>query len=408
MNIHQVLENDLCVGCGACTYLYENLEMRYSESGYLRPHVNNGNDLARRDPHADDVFSKVCPGSSLNLDQIEGKSRDVIWGYIEKLAVGYAESSTLRQSGSSGGVLSALSDYLLNADLVDGVINVSGIGGCGKNVTEVRFKGYDFSESAGSRYSPASPCEVLKEIDLSKTYAFVGKPCDVAAVAQLCNESADLDKSIKYKLSFMCAGTPSRISTEEIIKKFGFELEDVVSLRYRGNGWPGNTTAICKDGSHSSMSYSDSWGKILNKSLQTRCKICPDGIGEFADVVCADAWECDENGYPSFDERPGESMIIARTGAGLGLIEDAHRSNGLALTDRGIQLEDLKFIQPFQYYRKVSILARLTAFFLLRRVAPTYRNIGVLGAALRGGVLANLKSFVGLISRRSKIGRDHL
>jgi coenzyme F420 hydrogenase subunit beta len=37
------------------------------------------------------------------------------------------------------------------------------------------------------------------------------------------------------------------------------------------------------------MSYADSWGGILSRHVQFRCKICPDGTGGFADVVCADA-----------------------------------------------------------------------------------------------------------------------
>lgn len=51
------------------------------------------------------------------------------------------------------------------------------------------------------------------------------------------------------------------------------------------------------------MSYNESWGNILGKYLQKRCKICPDGIGEFADIVCADAWHGDKSGYPNFEEK---------------------------------------------------------------------------------------------------------
>ena len=50
------------------------------------------------------------------------------------------------------------------------------------------------------------------------------------------------------------------------------------------------------------MSYAQSWGEILTKHVQFRCKVCPDGSGGFADVACADAWYGDERGYPSFEE----------------------------------------------------------------------------------------------------------
>src|SRR3712207_7050821 len=41
--------------------------------------------------------------------------------------------------------------------------------------------------------------------------------------------------------------------------------------------------------------------------FRSRCKICPDGTGEFADIVCADAWY-GKDGYPDFAEREGRSL----------------------------------------------------------------------------------------------------
>jgi coenzyme F420 hydrogenase subunit beta len=46
----------------------------------------------------------------------------------------------------------------------------------------------------------------------------------------------------------------------------------------------------------------NAWGEELSNHLQFRCKICPGGTGEFADVVCAGAWY-GKDGYPDFTER---------------------------------------------------------------------------------------------------------
>ena len=146
-----------------------------------------------------------------------------------------------------------------------------------------------------------------------REYLFIGKPCDVAAVRQMQQHDPRLKENIPYIVSFMCAGTPSLQGTEQVLDKLEVERKDVTAFRYRGDGWPGLTKATLKNGDERTMTYNDSWGKVLNRHLQTRCKICPDGIGEFADIVCADGWEGDEKGYPSFEEREGNSLILVRT-----------------------------------------------------------------------------------------------
>ena len=71
-----------------------------------------------------------------------------------------------------------------------------------------------------------------------------------------------------------------------------------------------------KDGRVFDLTYDAAWysrNVPWKYDMQFRCKICPDGVGGAADVVCADAWECDEAGYPLFDERDGSSLILSRT-----------------------------------------------------------------------------------------------
>src|SRR3546814_15250962 len=95
----------------------------------------------------------------------------------------------------------------------------------------------------------------------------------------------------------------------------GLEPAAVDRLRYRGRGWPGRMTAETADRRQASMSYIESWGGELHRHLQFRCKICPDGTGEHADLVAADAWATSD-GYPDFAERDGISAMLARTERG--------------------------------------------------------------------------------------------
>lgn len=394
--LSKVLANDLCTGCGICSYFSDEIKITVSPDGYNRPNITN----APEDPELEKKFCKVCPGLNLDISSVKKENYDGIWGQIDSINVGYSTNDALRQSGSSGGVISALSHYLVQNNIVDFVINISQ-GLNLDNISSLRNKVYDFRESAGSRYSPASPCDLIRKLDLTKKYAFVGKPCDVAAVYQLKQQDPLIEKAITHLLSFMCAGTPSFKGSEEIYTKLGVKKENVKSIRYRGNGWPGYTTITSDQNEQFSMTYNKAWGGILNRHLQTRCKLCVDGIGEFADIVCADAWDCDDNGYPLFEENDGRSLVISRNKVGNKLLSEAKLSSHIALEN--FDMSTLAKIQPFQYYRRVSIFSRLLAFRFLGLTPPKYKGFGLLKSALKGGLYLNIKSFLGLVARRRKI-----
>ena len=72
---------------------------------------------------------------------------------------------------------------------------------------------------------------------------------------------------------------------DRLLKALDADPAEVVGFRYRGNGWPGFATAVLRDGTERKMSYHDSWGKVLSKHVQHRCKICADGTGIAADII---------------------------------------------------------------------------------------------------------------------------
>jgi coenzyme F420 hydrogenase subunit beta len=133
------------------------------------------------------------------------------------------------------------------------------------------------------------------------------------------------------------------------------------------------------DGSVFEMDYNGSWGEILGKHLQFRCKICPDGTGEFADIVCADAWY-GKNGYPDFTEREGRSLLITRTDKGESLIQTALAAGVLHIET--LPVNDIALMQPYQVQRKQMVLGRTLATRLARGIAPSYRRLGLIRASL--------------------------
>ena len=145
------------------------------------------------------------------------------------------------------------------------------------------------------------------------------------------------------------------------------------------------------------MSYHDSWGGVLSRHVQHRCKICADGTGKAADLVCADAWECDARGYPLFDEAPGISLIVARTERGAAILSEAKVTGHLAT--QPFDQATLSAMQPGQSGRRQALLSRLTALRLLGRPVPRYEGLNLWRAAIMGGLRPNLRGFLGMLKR---------
>ena len=200
-----------------------------------------------------------------------------------------------------------------------------------------------------------------------------------------------------YVLSFMCAGMPSENGSREVLRRMDALDNEVESFRYRGNGWPGFATATLADGTTRQMDYQSSWGGVLSKHLQFRCKICPDGTGEFADVTCADAWYPGEDGYPSFQEQEGRSLIITRTERGEALVAAAAEAGYIVLEP--LPVADIARMQPHQARRKGQVPARLLAMLLTGRRLPVYRDLGLGAVARTQSPRQHARNFAGTMYR---------
>lgn len=393
-SIQQVLDADLCLGCGACSFAVPSkINMQMDSAGYLRPNISD-----RLSDAEETTALAVCPG--INVEHApELAPKDEMWGPIISSQAGWSTNPDLRFKASSGGGLSALAGYLLNRGLVDAVLHV-GVSDTDPLLNEYRISqtAEEVSQNAGSRYAPAAPITGLSEaLQKHQRLAFIGKPCDVVAMRKLASQDERVKNQVLYHLAFMCAGVPSIKGTHAVLTHLNTKVEQVVNFRYRGNGWPGLAMATRKDGTTQSMTYDDSWGKILNKHLQFRCKICFDGTGEFADLTCADAWYGNSGGYPSFEEAQGRSLILARTKIGQSLLDHALRDGEIETV--ALPIEDLPKIQPYQANRKKLALSRLLAVKIALRNTPKYSRGSMLRLARLASIKETLKSFGGTLKR---------
>lgn len=393
--IDRVLKSGLCSGCGLCaSSLAEGkVKMQMSADGYLRPAKSGV--LSKQ---ASSAIAEVCPALRLELHADASAEVHEIWGPIVSSRVGWSTEPEVRRMGSSGGGISSLLLHLLETGHIAFAahIAVDPLNPLRNVVQQSRTKS-DILRAAGSRYAPAAPLEGIDELfKNNEPFAFVGKPCDAAAMRAYLKQRPDRASKVVAILSFMCAGVPSIRGTHAVLKAMGTTKESVIQFRYRGDGWPGYATAIDGSGQAYKMDYNSSWGNILGKYLQLRCKVCPDGTGEFADVVCADAWH-GKDGYPDFAERDGRSMVLTRTPAGERLVREAELAG--RLQTETLSVSDIAGMQPYQVTRKQVAIGRLTAVWLKWRIAPRFIGLRLMRNAQTGGWLPVLRNGWGTFKR---------
>jgi coenzyme F420 hydrogenase subunit beta len=393
-SLRRIAKGDLCSGCGACAAIGSGkVTMETAPPGFLRP-VQSGPLTGGEER----VLAAVCPGLGQRV-AADGRADDIMWGPSVSMETGWASDPGVRHAGSSGAALTAILLHLLETGAVDSVVQTGAddelpIG----NVTSESRSDADVVAAAGSRYAPSAPLAGLAGlIAAGGRHAFVGKPCDAAALRAWAALDPAVARAFPVILSFFCAGVPSHRGAEQVLAALGTTLADTARFRFRGNGWPGRATATLRDGSERSMSYHDSWGKILSRHVQHRCKICADGTGMAADIVCADAWEADEQGYPLFEETDGVSLVLARTTEGARVVADARAAG--RIETRAFDPVTLAAIQPGQRERRRALWARLLALRLCRRPVPEYRGLHLIAAAGQNSLSRNLRNFFGTLRR---------
>lgn len=374
---------DYCVGCGLC-HAMSKAELKPDEKGFLHPESGD-----------EEWLTQICPAAGKHIQLLE---KNTIWGRVKDTYVGWSSDESIREQASSGGCLTSLCIYLLESKIVDAVLHI-----CADDqipyktkICVSKTKG-EVIAACGSRYAISHPLMELQNLDLSLKYAFVGKPCDVAALRNYLEMNQDANKSFVCLLSFFCAGLPSNHAQRRLLTSLS--CEDCVSLKYRGNGWPGYATAIDFNGKKHQMTYDDSWGKILGRDVMKMCRYCIDGIGETADIACGDFWYITDDNKPDFSEHSGRNIIFSRTEYGERIIKAAMDSGYLKANRIESYDKELSIVQKYQYERRATMLAKLLALRVMMRSTPKYLLSTCKEYAKKTSFSNNLRIFLGTIKR---------
>ena len=369
--LYAIVEQGLCIGCGVCEALApDSITVRKATTGFEVPVVTGELDHATVD-----LVYDVCPGT-----RIEGlpdrlvepdTAIDPVWGPYRRIVRAWAGNPEVRHIGSTGGVLTALAQYLLASGRVEFVLHAQ------PSSTEPTFGEPRLSfttaqvlAGAGSRYGPTATLRSVGDaLDRCQPFAVIGTPCDLSALRNLAHHDSRVDQFVRYWLTPVCGGFGEPQFTNDFIRSVGIEPAEMTGLRYRGHGCPGPTRIEAGD-RVIEKHYLDYWGDDDSSwGLPWRCKVCPDGIGEAADIAVSDTWP---GGSPNREESEtdlGVNAAIARTVVGEELLAATEAAGALTI-ERDVTVDDMSDYQPHQVRKKHTAALRHEAMAIAGRIRP--------------------------------------
>ena len=404
-SIQDVVNWRLCVGCGICASLCKKddaVELINLSAIGIRPKFNP--EIC----HDCNYCLQFCPGYHLDAKEITSEHSNQVFqehlllGEFVDIWEGYASSQRIRKNASSGGILTAISNYCIEEEGM-GFILHTGMDSKKpwQNKTVISRTVEEISRRTGSRYNTSSPCEWIHRIETSrKPCVFIGKPCDVAAVQMARKCRPELDRKLGLVLSFFCAGAPCSEATINLSEAHGIKQSKIKSLHYRGQGWPGHFRVNSTDSQKEiKIPYIESWVE-LSRKRPFRCHLCPDGVGQLADITSGDAW----NKYNSSNNNLGLSHIITRSKRGQDIIQKAIETNYLKLSPSA----PVEIIQGQGLLDRRKILfGRLLAMKTMGIPITNFSNFQLSKIWFKNSILQMLKSILSTHKRILQRGLWH-
>jgi coenzyme F420 hydrogenase subunit beta len=404
LSLSEIVENGLCIGCGLCRSLAGPgaVEMIMTPEGRERPVARQALDKSTLIQ-----INAVCPGTRIagppQAQISEAALTDPVWGPAERLVLGCAGDPTVRFIGSGGGVLTALGQFLLTSGRVKFILHVAASRSAPmRSERRLSFDATSVLEGAGSRYGPAAPLVDFSEIlDRGEPFALIAKPCDVTAARNLARLDPRVDELMRYALAFVCGGASDLSKSEQVLQRFGLREDELALFRYRGYGNPGLNRIEAKDGRAFELSYRQLWEDEDKWMIQPRCKICPDAIGQVADIAVSDAWL---NGGPAVEDEPLNGIIV-RTRRGLELFDAAIEAGALAIK-RETSFAELGELQSHQVRKRRAVWARLKGMAIAGKPVPVVTDLALEDCARQNALADNLTEGRGARdrARRGRLG----
>lgn len=338
--IDLVVKNDLCIGCGLCTYKCPSkaLEMKWNEYGFLTPVLSGSCDN-------DGSCLSVCPFNPFPAEEVktedelaniflnEAPNHHPKIGKYYGLYAGY--SNEFRITSSSGGIATYILTELLEQKIVDYVFSVKESSNPDSHYEYAISKTKDeLIAGSKTRYYPVTLATVFSEIDkIDGNIAIVGVGCFIKAIRLAQQSDPELKKKIKFLVGIICGGVKSRFFTEYLANRAGVPSDLYYKPEFRikdKNSTAGDYSFGCYNKNTKEFksikmrTVGDMWGTGLFKN--NACDFCDDVTTELADISLGDAWL-----QPYVQDGKGTNVLVIRSPIANILITNGIQSGSIKL-----------------------------------------------------------------------------
>lgn len=311
--IWEIVQRALCVGCGCCAGIcpVNAIAMKENAAGFLAADLDQSICI-----ECGKCFS-ICPRTSQKGGKGVEENGDILAGYV-----GYAADPEIRRNGQSGGVVTALLAYLLEAGEIEGAwVNRFSPKTCRPEVVFATSR-EEICGGAGSLYTQSSVGQYVLRKNESKRQAAVVLGCQAEGISHA-------GRRPEYLIGLFCAGQNNIGLEMEILNKIknmkGSQTKDFYYRSKKWRGWPGDILIRTLQGD-------EYWfPKEVRKELLPLygvpgCLTCCDKLNATCDIACGDPW-----GIPEKMKPEGYSVVLARTPKGETLLKRAMQDGVLIL-----------------------------------------------------------------------------
>jgi coenzyme F420 hydrogenase subunit beta len=320
----EVIDAGLCTRCGSCVGVCPEQAIQFDDPlGEVLPTLV-GKCCERGACYAG------CPGKFVSwpklTEQVFGSPpgqapapTNFLVGQHLAAYVGFSTDEQLRGNGASGGVVSAISTYLLEQGLVDGVIAlIDSPQEPYRAIPQIITRREEVLAAAQSRYSISPVNTILGSLAaLPGRYAYVGLPCQIHSLRKLQAARYPGIEKIQYIIGTYCGNILHFDAVRSFLRRSGVaDLSQVSSLKYRAGTWPGRMEVRLHDGRIFGLEkfYAN---YLIPFYIMQRCLLCTDLTNEFADISAGDGWT------PVYEERgKGSNIVLVRTPPGAAIINE--------------------------------------------------------------------------------------
>ncbi len=308
--IDEVVNEDLCIGCGTCAAVCPT---RCIEMVYGKPKIERSVNRSECIKCGSCYFH--CPRSFIDLDKLTEK----VFGGLGDEALGnyqeaYAARSTdpeILKLAQDGGIGTAILTYALEKGIIDGAaVAIRGEENPWQPIDFIARTKEDLLKAAGTKYSFASVMsttrDAIEEAELEK-FAFVGTPCMIQALKKMelyPYGSREIHNHIEFSMGLVCMENFLYGSLRSIIEyEVGVPLSKVTKMDIaKGKFWVYTT-----DGDIIPIPLAEA-----AKYAGGGCHFCLDYVAELSDISIGSV------GTPD-----GWSTLFVRTDKGKEIVEGA-------------------------------------------------------------------------------------